>query len=91
MGSFRYRIPTSNGSHTVVLTFVDPQLRPGSRVFDVFANGQQVLRNLDVAASAGGMLTAYQRQFEVSIHDGILLLEFTPTKGDALVSAIEVK
>ena len=91
MGSFRYRIPTSDGSHTVVLTFVEPQLKPGNRVFDVLANGQKVLSNLDVAASAGGALTAHQEHFEVSVNGGILLLEFTPTKGDAIVSAIEVK
>ena len=91
MGSFSYRIPTFDGPHTVVLTFVEPQLKTGKRVFDVFANGQKVLSNLDVAASAGRALTAYQEHFEVSVNDGILLLEFTPTKGDAIVSAIEVK
>ena len=91
MGSFSYRIPTSDGPHTVLLTFVEPKLRPGDRVFSVLANGQKVLSDLDVAAAAGGALTAYQEHFETTAKDGFLLLEFTPSKGDAIVSSIEVQ
>ncbi len=90
-GSFTYRVPAADGPHTVVLTFVEPSLHPGDRIFDVFANGQKVLANLDVAAAAGGALTAYQRHFEVNAADGMVILQFTPTKGDAIVSAIEVQ
>ena len=90
-GSFTYRVPVSDGPHSIVLTFVEPSLHPGERVFDVFANGQRVLANLDVAAAAGGALTAYQRSFEVNGMDGMLVLEFRPTQGDAIVSAIEVQ
>ena len=80
-----------DGPHRVVLTFVEPSLHPGDRIFDVFANGQKVLTNLDVAAAAGGALTAYQQHFEVNARDGMVILEFKPTKGDAIVSAIEVQ
>jgi beta-galactosidase len=90
-GTFTYRIPAADGPHSVVLTFVEPSLHPGNRIFDVFANGQKVLANLDVAAAAGGTLTAYQQYFEVNARDGIVILEFRPTKGDAIVSAIEVQ
>ena len=90
-GSFTYRIPVTGGRHSVNLTFVEPSLPRGSRVFSVFANGQNVLSDLDVAAAAGGPLTAYQQHFEVNATDGILLLEFKPTKGDAIVSSIEVQ
>ena len=51
-GSFTYRVPVADGPHSVVLTFVEPSLHPGERVFDVFANGQKFLANLDVAAAA---------------------------------------
>jgi beta-galactosidase len=44
-----------------------------------------------VAAAAGGALTAYQQHFEVDAKGGMVILEFTPTKGDAIVSAIEVQ
>lgn len=90
-GTFTYRIPSAEGPHGVDLTFVEPSLHPGDRIFDVFANGQRVLTNLDVAAGAGGALTAYQRHFEVNAKDGTVILEFKPTKGDAIVSAIEVR
>ena len=75
----------------MVLTFVEPTLHPGDRIFSVLANGQKVVSNLDVAAAAGGALTAYQQRFEVTARDGMVILEFRPTKGDAIVSAIEVQ
>jgi beta-galactosidase len=90
-GSFTYRVPVNDGPHSVVLTFVEPSLHPGERIFDVFANGQKMVTNLDVAATAGGALIAYQRRFEVTGRDGMLVLEFRPIKGDAIVSAIEVQ
>ena len=89
-GTFTYRIPATPGSHTVILTFVEPALHPGDRVFNVLANGQTVVSNLDVAA-AKGTLTAYHQRFEVPAKDGIVILEFRPIKGDAIVSAIEVQ
>jgi len=90
-GSFSYRIPAADGLHNVLLTFVEPTLHPGDRVFSVLANGQKVVSNLDIAAAAGGALTAYQQRFEVTARDGIVILEFRPTKGDAIVSAIEMQ
>ncbi len=90
-GSFTYRVPVADGPHSVVLTFVEPSLHPGDRIFDVLANGQKVVTNLDVAAAAGGALTAYQRHFEANARDGMLVLEFRPAKGEAIVSAIEVQ
>ena len=90
-GTFIYRIPAADGPHSVVLTFVEPSLHAGDRIFDVFANGQKVLNNLDVAAAAGAALTAYQQHFDVNARDGMVILEFKPTKGDAIVSAIEVQ
>jgi hypothetical protein len=44
-----------------------------------------------VAATTGGALIAYQRRFEVNGRDGMLVLEFGPIKGEAIVSAIEVQ
>ena len=90
-GTFTYRVPVADGPHSVVLTFVEPSLHPGDRVFDVFANGQRVLENLDIASAAGGALIAYERRFEVNARGGIVVLEFRPTKGEAIISAIEVR
>ncbi len=90
-GSFSYRIPALDGPHSVVLTFVEPKLHPGDRVFNVLANGKKVVSDLDVAAAAGGALIAHQQRFEVTARDGMVILEFRPIKGDAIVSAIEVQ
>lgn len=90
-GSFTYRIPVADGPHSVVLTFVEPSLHPHERIFDVIANGAKVLANLDIAVAAGATLTANQQRFEVNASDGMVILEFRPSKGDAIVSAIEVQ
>lgn len=90
-GAFTYRIPVSDGPHSVVLTFVEPSLHPGDRIFDVFANRQKILTNLDVATASGGVLTAYQTCFEVNAKDGTVIVDFRPIKGDAIVSAMEVQ
>jgi beta-galactosidase len=49
------------------------------------------LANLDVAAASEGVLTSYQQLFEVNAKNGMVILEFRPIKGDAIVSAIEVQ
>lgn len=90
-GTFHYAVPAGDGVHTVVLTFVEPTARIGDRVFDVVANGETVISNLDVASAAGGTHKAYQKRFQVNAKAGMVLLEFKPTKGEAIVSAIEVQ
>ena len=90
-GEFRYRVPLENGSYRVALTFVEPSAPPAGNVFDVFANGRRVIEKLDVAAAAGGSLTALTRRFEASVVDGALMLEFRPARGRAIVSAIEIQ
>jgi beta-galactosidase len=90
-GAFSYRIPVADGRHDVVLTFVEPTLHAGERIFSVVANGKTVVSDLDVAAAAGAAMTAYQQRFEVTAVAGMVTLEFKPTKGDAIVSAIEVQ
>jgi len=90
-GRFGYRVPLPNGRHTVVMTFVEPSLAAGARQFDVTANGRRVIAALDVAAAAGGPLKAITRRVAVRVDGGVLDLRFTPTRGDAIVSAIEIE
>jgi beta-galactosidase len=89
-GTFGYRVPLLPGRYTVTLTFVEPQPTPGGRRFDVTANGAVKIRDLDVAAAAGGALTALRRQFDVEVSGGALELRFVPSVGKAIVSAIEI-
>lgn len=89
-GRFAYRIPARAGPHEVKLTFVEPALGVGERVFDVYADGRPMLTGVDVAAGAGAARAALVRSFTVDVKGEELLLEFRPVKGAAVVSMIEV-
>lgn len=89
-GDFSYRIPASAGRYRVTLTFVEPDQDEGARVFDVMANGQPVLSSYDIRARAGGVLTAVSESFDVASQDGVVTLDFSPVKGQALVSSVEL-
>lgn len=89
-GAFKYRVPVNNGQYTVALTFVEPSAAAGERRFDVIANGTRSLADVDIAAAAGAPLTAITRSFPVTVSKGLLELEFKPTKGQAIVSAVEI-
>lgn len=90
-GAFVYRIPTGPGNFRVRLAFVEPAASPGQRRFDVIANGKRKLHGLDVAQAAGAPLTAIERSFDIRVAGEGLKLEFAPTKGLAIVSAVEVE
>lgn len=87
-GSFAYRVPLANGRYAVKLTFVEPEAA-GQRMFDVTANGAAALSGFDPAATDGA-LTAVVRTFEATVRDEVLDLTFRPTRGKAIVSAIEI-
>ena len=90
-GTFGYRLPLADGRYQVTLTFVEPSLAPGARVFDVTANGRPIVSALDVARAAGGTATALQRRATVEVRGGTLDLAFVPRTGEAIVSAIEIE
>lgn len=91
-GTFSYEIPIPDGRYDVTLEFVEPDesVEPGQRVFTVSAEGQPAIEALDIVAAAGGELVAFTGTFSVDVSGGSLLLEFTPSEGDALVSNITI-
>lgn len=89
-GTFAYHIPVKPGRYTVRLTFVEPSAAPGERLFDVTAGSERVLNGFDIAREAGGPLRAIQRTFPVTVRGNSLNLDFRASRGDAVVSAIEV-
>lgn len=89
-GTFSYALPLADGRYRVDLGFVEPSAGPGERVFDVSANGQTVIHDLDLASVAGGTLHAIHRDFTVDVKNGELMLRFVPSKGKAIVSSINV-
>ena len=64
----------------------------GARVFDVFCNGEALLRNLDVFQEAGGANRALVRTFEhlEPNAQGKFILDFVPDRNLATVTAIEL-
>src|SRR5829696_6458830 len=65
-GNFSYNLPIENGAYTLKLLFVEPVwTSAGKRKFDVFAEGKQILNDLDIYASAGAK-TAMTRTFTVN-------------------------
>jgi beta-galactosidase len=89
-GRFSYHVPMADGRYRVTLTFVEPSLGAGERLFDVAANGRIVVKGLDIARTAGGASIALRREIAVSVKNGALDLSFIPTKSEAIVSAIEI-
>jgi beta-galactosidase len=90
-GTFSYRIPVPNGRYRITLCFVEPGASTaGDRVFDVDVNGKTALKSLDVFKIAGGKLKGITRTIEGTAKDGYLEIEFKPTRGQALVSALAI-
>jgi malectin (di-glucose binding ER protein) len=64
----------------------------GSRLFDVYCNGEALLRNFDVFKEAGGANRALQKTFHGlrANAQGKLVLTFVPVKNYACLNAIEI-
>jgi hypothetical protein len=93
-GNFTYTIPnlTPGATYTVRLDFSENvATAAGQRVFDVSINGNQVLTNFDIFATAGGAFTALTEQFTaVANSSGQIVIQFTTVVGNARVSGIEI-
>ena len=90
-GAFNYNVPVSaSGSYAVRLHFNDPLYTvAGKRKFSVKAEGQTLLSNFDIAASAGWR-TAIVKTVNINVSDGTLNLAFVKNLDNPIVSAIEV-
>lgn len=100
-GDFRYDIPLARGNYELRLHFAETGLSDfisaessgeGQRVFRVTANGKTLLDAFDVVADAAGANTSDVRVFReiAPAEDGVLHLAFSPMRGNAMVSAIEL-
>jgi hypothetical protein len=95
IGGFTYTIPglTAGSSHTIRLHFAETYWSSaGSRIFSVSINGRQVLSNFDIFATAGAKNKAVVEQFAATANaTGQIVIKFTPSKDNALISGIEVQ
>ena len=90
-GTFAYNIPLANGNYEVTLKFAELYWSAaGARLFNVNAEGQAKVSNLDIYASAGGKNQAYDAAFTVAVSDGLLNLDFITVTDNAKVDAILV-
>jgi hypothetical protein len=100
-GNFAYHIPMPPGRYRVKLYFAETYFGSnlpfaanavGARLFNVFANGEALLRDFDVAKDAGGPNRATVKTFDdvEPNAQGNIVLEFVPVRNYAEVNAIEV-
>ena len=84
-------VPVPDGKYEIELHFAEPTAAAAAeRVFDVSVNGKRVLKHLDVFAIAGGKLKAVDQRVQAKAQQGVLLIEFQPVKGQAVVSALSI-
>jgi len=93
-GNFSYSEAglTAGASFTVRLHFAEEYwTTAGSRIFNVSINGQQVLTNFDILATAGAQYKAVVEQFAVTASSsGMITIVFTTVKDNAQVNGIEI-
>jgi len=94
-GTFTYTIPgfTANSSFIVDLHFAETfWTMPGQRQFNVLINGNEVLKNFDILAFAGGKNVATVQSFLVTADNtGTITIQFVPGAGDnPQVNGIEI-
>lgn len=99
-GNFAYRLPLAPGKYRLTLHFAEtwfgtpesgaPAL--DSRRFNVFANGETLLRDFDIAREAGGCNRSVTKVFDnlEPNAQGMMCLEFVPIRNYAEVNAIEI-
>jgi hypothetical protein len=98
-GHFTYQIPAAPGHYTVSLYLIEaffgsesPRPDNNPRVFNVYANGQELLRNFNIFEKAGGSNKPLVETFRGLVPNaaGLIVLDFVPVKNYPCVSAIEV-
>jgi hypothetical protein len=92
-GTFSYRIPVGVGVFNVELHFAEIYWdEPGERIFSVSMEGEPIptLQQFDIVAMVGALNTVVY-DFDVTVYDGWLDLEFTASVDYAKISGIVIK
>lgn len=90
--TYKYQFPVANGIHFVILKFAEiyAPAQIGQRRGNYQINGQTVLSNFDVLAAAGGHNIALDKQFEINVTNGQIVIQIVPVTGYPQISAIEI-
>ena len=97
-GDAAYSIPLQPGTYELHLYFVEPSFGPGlgggegSRTFNVFINGRQVLPGFDIESDAMGLNVADERVFKDvgPDSDGKLHVRLESQSGKPLINGLAV-
>jgi hypothetical protein len=100
-GRFSYYLPVVDGkTYTIRLHFSEGYFGrdklvsggPGSRIFDVYANGRTLLKNFDILSEASPGHDSVVKVFSgiEPLNDGVIEVEFQPVHDYALVNAVEI-
>jgi len=97
-GAFDYAIPVAEGKYSLTLYFAEAwfgviaPLGARDRVFDVYCNGETLLKNFDIYQEAGGAERSLRKTFHGLRPNpqGKIELTFVPIKNYACINAIEV-
>jgi hypothetical protein len=104
-GNFTYAVPViGDATYTLTLHFAEHWFGTpdapgdsyssniGTRVFDVYCNGVNLLPDFDIYKEAGGSLKAMTRTFHGlrPNHQGKIVLSFVPNQNYATLSALEI-
>lgn len=90
-GTFVYQIPASPGEYRVHLTFIEPSVAIGQRLFDVSINGVPALAAYDVTLLAGGVLIPIEVVIPVTAARAGIAIQFVTRLRNAIVSTIVVE
>jgi len=83
-----------NGSYELIFKFAEPkEIAVGERVFDVYAQGQLVIDQLDVKLARDGKNKSalVRAVHEIKVTNGLLNIELKALKGQAILSALIVR
>jgi beta-galactosidase len=90
-GPARYRLPLPDGRWTLVIHSFEPDTAAAAtRTFGVRVDGMMVADRFSPAKAAGGALRATMLRIPVTVHGGMLALDFIEQGGAPIVAAIEV-
>jgi predicted esterase len=92
-GPIKYKFPVSNGKYIVNLFFAETPYNGGAtavgqKIFHINVDGIRVLSNFDPFAEGGR--NAIQKQFIVSITDGMLEVELPRSLGKPYINGLEI-
>ncbi|MTD16945.1 choice-of-anchor D domain-containing protein [Nakamurella sp. YIM 132087] len=89
--AFGFSVPVENGAYRVRLHFAElNKTGANQRTFDVRLENTTVLTNFDIWAQAAGANKAIVREFQTTVADGEVTIDFIRRIENAKVTAIEI-